>query len=68
MVLPSPHLTTTGVQPEGAPRERCQLRGEAAVEDHGPSDNRAFRSHPVQKEPWPHKTGALLETSLVVPW
>ena len=31
-------------------RERCQLRGEAAVEDHSPSDNRAFKSHPVQKE------------------
>ena len=50
MVLPSPRLTKTGVQPEGAPQERCQLRGEAAVEDHSPSDNRAFKSHPVQKE------------------
>ena len=68
VVLPSPRLTKTGVQPEGAPGRgvhsgvRLQLRTTAQVIT-VPSSHTQSR-----KKPWPHKTGALLETSLVVPW
>ena len=72
VVLPSPHLTKTGVilkehPGRGVNRDSAVMLTQAALEDQGPDDNRDFKSHPVQKKTWPHKTGAPLGTSLVVP-